>query len=74
MPIRCHAKHDGRGIVLSQIETDADLESLYVFLLENGISAVKTDAPEWGRHRLFLPALTMVSFARLISRSNIRLI
>lgn len=74
MRIRCHAEHNGLGIVLSRIETMENAESMLVFFLEKGIAAAIAEPRGAADHRVFLPGSSMEVFARLIAGSNIQLI
>lgn len=74
MPIRCHAEHDGQGIVLSQIRCDEDAVSLCCFFEERGVSAAMTDVAGQDDFTLILAGVSIAEFAKLITGSNIELI
>lgn len=75
MPVRCHAKHDGHGIVLSSIKCIDDAVSLRCFFGERGAAAIvcESDANQ-DCCRVLLPGISIGEFARLIAGSNIELI
>ena len=74
MPLRCHAEHDGQGVVLSQIEEMADSEFLCAFFLEMGIEAMVYERIGPSDHRVFLGGTSMEILGRLIAGSNIELV
>lgn len=74
MPIRLHAEDTGHGVLLSQIEMQADAESLRNFFSEKGAAATVGPLSIPGDYRVFLAGLTMEQFAQLIERANVELI
>ena len=73
MPIRCHAEHDGLGIVLSKIDCLADADSLRNFFAESGVGAVVCQPDDAKDYRVFLAGISMAAFGKLIDGSNIDL-
>ena len=73
MPIRCHAKHDGHGIVLSRIKTAGDVESLCCFFREKVTRVVEISGRE-GDYRLSMPGVSNEDLEILVAASNIELI
>jgi hypothetical protein len=74
MPIRVHAEETGRGVLLSRIEMQADVESLCSFFSEKGAAATAGPQSVPGDNRVFLAGLTMEQFAQLIEWANVELI
>lgn len=74
MPLRCHAEHDGQGIVLSSIKCIDDAVSLRCFFAERGAVATVREPYTNEDCRVLLPGISIGEFARLIAGSNIELI
>lgn len=73
MPIRCHAEHNGQGIVLSKLQSKSDVESLRHFFAEKIIRVhERTGLPD--DYRLFMPGVSMEAFAFFIKNASIKLI
>lgn len=65
MPIRCHAEFDGRGIVLSQIETLARAERIQNFFTDLGIPARILEPKGSANHRLHLERVSLEIFRKI---------
>ena len=74
MPIRCHAEHDGLGIVLSQIESIEAAISLRCFFSEHGVGAALAQPGGEGDFRLVLVGLSLDEFSKRVAGSNIELV
>jgi hypothetical protein len=74
MPIRLHAEDTGQGVLLSRIETQADVESLCSFFSEKGAAATAGPQSAPSDNRVFLAGLTIDQFAQLIEWANVELI
>ncbi len=67
MKIRCHAEQDGRGVVLSRIDSLARAERIRDFFDSLGISATVVTQNGSASHRVYLDRLSLEIF-RKISR------
>ena len=74
MPVRCHAEHDGQGIVLSKIRCAEDAVSLRCFFADRGATAVAAEPAGANDYRLRLVGVSVAELGRLIAASNIELI
>lgn len=74
MRIKCHAEHDGQGIVLRKIRCEEDALSLRCFLDEIRTPATIVDAGGQDGLSMILLGVSMADFAKLIADSNVELI
>ncbi len=74
MKIRCHVEQTSHGIMLSGIEMQANADSLRVFFIEKGISAVATSQHVLDSYQVFMPGMAIEVFERLIDGANIELV
>lgn len=65
MSIRCYAEQDGRGVVLSRIDSLARAERIRDFFISLGIAATVLETNGSASHRVRLDRLTLEIFNKI---------
>lgn len=74
MPIRCHAEHDGLGILLSQIENIDAAISMRCFFAEHGFGVALAEPGGEHDYRLIVVGISFDEFKKVVAGANIELI